>query len=185
MGIGVFAKRPNCQQFGAFLGRTIARNAEPKYVICDRDRIFDCSAFRRWVKRKGIKPPRYGAVGKHGSVAVVERLILTLKTELIRRILVPMRREAFLRELHLVQDWYNGERPHTTLGGRTPNEVYYHRRPANRRPRIEPRRDWPRRSPCAKPQTLAAGKPGDAFTIRVDFRKGRRHLPVVTLNRAA
>ena len=24
------------------------------------------------MKRKGIKPPRYGAVGKHGSIAVVE-----------------------------------------------------------------------------------------------------------------
>jgi len=30
-------------------------------------------------RRKGIKPPRYGAVGKHGSLAVIERLILTLK----------------------------------------------------------------------------------------------------------
>ncbi len=76
-------------------------------------------------------------------------------------------------------------RPHTTLGGRTPNEVYYQRRAANGRPRIEPRTKWPRGSRCAKPQTLVAGKPGDAFTIRVDFQKGRRHLPVVTLNRAA
>jgi hypothetical protein len=30
-----------------------------------------------------------------------------------------------------------------------------------------------------------AGKPGDAFTIRIDFQKRRRHLPVVTLKRAA
>jgi len=93
MGIGVFAKRPNCQQFCAFLGRTIARTAKPKYIICDRDRIFDCDAFRRWVKRKGIKPPRYGAVGKHGSVAVVERFILTMKNEFTRRIIVPLCRQ--------------------------------------------------------------------------------------------
>ena len=185
MGIGVFASRPNCQQFCAFLGRTIARTAKPKYIICDRDGIFDCRAFRRWVKRKGIKPPRYGKAGRHGSIAVVERLILSLKTECVRHIQVPLRRDKFLRELVCYQEWYNGERAHTTLGGRTPNEVYFHRRPANRRPRIEPRQKWPRGSPCAKPRTLVAGKPGDECTLRVDFQKGRRHLPVVTLKRAA
>jgi hypothetical protein len=30
-----------------------------------------------------------------------------------------------------------------------------------------------------------AGKPGDRFDVRVDFHAGRRHLPVVTLKRAA
>jgi len=185
MGIGVFTKRPNCQQFCSFLGRTIARTAKPKYLICDRDKIFDCSAFRRWVKRKGIKPPRYGAVGKHGSGAVVERFILTMKNEFTRRITVPLRRPSFLREIRCFQDWFNEHRPHTTLGGRTPNEVYFQRRPADRRPRVEPRKDWPRGSPCAQPQTLVAGKPGDRFTLRVDFQQGRRHLPIVTLQRAA
>jgi hypothetical protein len=84
MGIAVFAKRPTCRQFCAFMGRTVARTSKPKYIICDRDKIFDCNAFRRWVKRKGIKPPRYGKVGEHGSIAVVERLILSMKTECIR-----------------------------------------------------------------------------------------------------
>ena len=111
-----------------FLGRTIRRNGKPKYIVCDRDSIFDCHAFRRWVKRKGIKPPRYGKVGEHGSIAVVERLILSLKTECIRHILVPLRRDRFLRELVCYQDWFNDQRPHITLGGRTPNEVYFKRR---------------------------------------------------------
>jgi hypothetical protein len=35
MGIGVFAKRPNCREFCAFMGRTIARTAKPKYIIGD------------------------------------------------------------------------------------------------------------------------------------------------------
>ena len=185
MGISVFANRPNQRQFCAFLGRTISRTEKPKYIICDRDPIFDCDAFRRWVKRKGIKPPRYGKAGEHGSIAVVERLILSLKTECIRHILVPLRRDRFLRELVCYQDWYNEYRAHTTLGGRTPNEVYFRHRPANRRPRIEPRRNWPRGSPCAKPQTLVAGQPGDECTLRVDLQNGRPHLPVVTLQRAA
>ena len=46
-----------------------------------------------------------------------------------------------------------------TLGGKTSDEVYFHRFPANRRPRIEPRPAWPRGSPCALPHALVAGKP--------------------------
>ena len=125
------------------------------------------------------------AVGKHGSIAVVERLILTIKNEGTRRILIPQRRETFRGELVSFIDWYNEHRPHTTLDGQTPNEVYLGEQPANRRPRIEPRRRWPRRWPCAKPQALVAGKPGDCFIAEISFHAGRRHLPVVKLKRAA
>jgi transposase InsO family protein len=184
--VGVFTSRPDCRAVCAFLGRTIHRaNAAPKYIVCDRDTIFDCGAFRRWVKRKGIQPPRYGAVGKHGSIAVVERVIKSMKDECTRRILIPSRREACRRELLSFVDWYNEHRPHTTLEGRTPNEVYFGLRPANRKPRIEPRTRWPRPSPCAKPPTLVAGQPGDHFTLDIDQHEGRRHLPIVTLRRAA
>ena len=57
--------------------------------------------------------------------------------------------------------------------------------PANRPPRLEPRRRWPRGSPCAQPWALVAGKPGDRFNVRVDYHAGWRHLPVVTLKRAS
>ena len=56
---------------------------------------------------------------------------------------------------------------------------------AHRRPRIEPRERWPRGAPCAKPQTLIAGKPGQRFEMVESFHEKRRHLPVVKLNRAA
>ena len=93
LGFAVFKQQPTSSAVRAFLGRTIGRvgNA-PRYIVCDRDSIFDCDAFRRWVKRKGIKPPRYGAVGKHGGIAVVERMIKTLKDECTQRMLVPLRR---------------------------------------------------------------------------------------------
>jgi len=186
VSIGVFANHPDCRTVCDFLGRAIrGTNTAPKYIICDRDSIFDCDAFRTWVKGKEIEPPRYGAVGQHGSIAVVERLIRTIKDEATRRILVPERREAFRREILSYIDWYNEHRPHTTLAGRTPNEVYFKRYAAHRKPRIEPRPRWPRPSPCAKPQTLVAGQPGDQFTISIEAYRGRKHLPVVTLRRAA
>jgi len=186
MGVTVFNKQPTSEQVRAFLGREIHNaDATPKYIICDKDPQFWCEGFRRWCKRRGIEPPPYGAVGKHGSISVVERFIKTLKDETTRIILVPFRREAFRRELILFRDWYNEHRPHMTLEDKTPNEVYFKRREANAKPRIEPREHWPRGSPCAKPQTLVAGKPGDRFTLQVDFHEGRRYLPIVALKRAA
>ena len=186
MNVAVFATRPDCRGICGFLGRTIARaDAAPKYLICDRDAIFDCVAFRRWAKGSGIQPPRYGAVGKHGSIAVVERAIRTIKDECTRQILVPLRRQACRRELSWFTDWYNDHRPHMTLRGRTPSEVYFARRPANRAPRIESRPRWPRRSRCARPQALVAGTPGDRFTLKIERSHGRRRLPIVKLERAA
>jgi transcriptional regulator with XRE-family HTH domain len=186
MNIGAFKNKPDCRGICVFLGQTIRRcSTAPKYIICDRDSIFDCNAFRRYVKWKQIKPPRYGAVGKHGSIAVVERCILTLKDECTRKILVPYRRDTCRRHLVSFVDWYNEHRPHTTLAGKTPNEVYFGQRPAHRGPRIEPRRRWPRGSRCAMPQTLIAGQPGDRFTIELDYHRGRKHLPIVSLKRAA
>jgi transposase InsO family protein len=186
MNIGLFANRPDCRTICTFLGQTVHQaGAAPKYIVCDRESIFDCDAFRRWVKRRGIKPPRYGAVGQHGSLAVVERLILTLKNECTRRLVVPIRRADFRRELRWFTLWYNKYRPHMTLAGATPDEVYCRSIPAHRQPRIEPRKDWPRPSPCAQPRTLVAGQPGDRFSLEIDQLGRRRHLPIVSLKRAA
>ena len=185
MAFTVFAERPTSLAVRTFFGRIIARgNASPKYLVCDKDSIFWCEGFKSWCRRKGIRP-RFGAAGRHGSIAVVERFIRTMKDEGTRRILVPHRRRNLLRDLGSFVSWYNECRPHMTLAGKTPNEVYLRLRPANRRPRIEPRERWPRTSPCAKPITLIAGQPGDRFTLQVDFHDGKEHLPIVSLKRAA
>ena len=169
MGFAVFTKRPDSLSVRTFLGRTITRaKATPKYLICDKDSIFWCEAFKYWCKRKAIRP-RFGAVGKHGSIAVVERFIRTMKDEATRRILISQRKARFRSELNSFFSWYNEHRPHATLHGKTPNEVYLGLRPANRRPRIEPRKRWPRSAPCAAPRTLVAGQPGDRFALQVNF----------------
>ena len=151
MGVGTFEQQPTSLAVRAFLGRTMATvKAPPKHIVCDRGVQFDCEPFRKWCKRKGIKKPRYGAVGKKVSIAVVERVILTLKTILGCLFLIPYRRDKFREELLAAIQWYNSHRVHTTLGGRTPDEVYYRKFPTNRKPRHEPRAAWPRGSPCAK-----------------------------------
>jgi hypothetical protein len=96
MGVAAFTKQPDSQAVRNLFGRTIAQaKATPKYIVCDRGPQFDCQGFRDWCQRKGIKPPRYGALGKHGSIAVVERFILTLKCLLACLYFVPHRRDEF------------------------------------------------------------------------------------------
>jgi putative transposase len=184
IGFAVYSKHPTSRAISAFLGKATSFSAKPKYLICDQDKIFIADNFKSWLRRKHIKP-RYGAVGQHGSIAVVERFIRTMKDESLRRIIVPTKHDIMRREILYFIQWYNEARPHSTLDGRTPNEVYDGLRPANQRPRIEPRERWRRRAPCAKPRTLVAGKPGDEFTLKVSYHARRSHLPLVSLQRAA
>lgn len=109
----------------------------------------------------------------------------TIKDECARRILIPLRLDQFRHEILSVVDWYNEHRPHTTLAGQTPNAVYFERKPSQRKPRIEPRPHWPRPSLCTRPQTLVAGQPGDRFELHIELFNSKRHLPLVTLRRAA
>ena len=130
MGFTVWKTPPASQAVRQFLGTLIAKGkAAPKYIVCDKGTQFWCDGFKDWCRRKGIRP-RFGAVGQHGSIAVVERFIRTMKDRCTRVIPVPLRREAFRWELRLFFDWFNEYWAHSTLGGRTPNEVYQQRFPA-------------------------------------------------------
>jgi transposase InsO family protein len=185
MGTATFRCQPTSKQVRTFLGRTISSSgAAPKHLICDRGVQFDCHGFRRWCGRRGIKL-RYGAVGQQGSIAVVERCIRTLKEQLRMLLLIPMRAPVFRKELQFIVEWYNSMRAHAGLGGRTPDEVCYKHFPACRRPRFEPRVSWPRASPCAKPWALVRGRPGGRLELHVSYHQGRKHLPIVTLERVA
>jgi hypothetical protein len=143
-----------------------------------------CNRFKRWCKRRKIRP-RFGAIGQYGSIAFIERFIRTLKDEGLRRILVPLNQRQMRAEANAIIAWYNTCRPHTTLGGRTPDERYRRVASACRRPRWEPRPDWPSDSPCASPQVKVRGKQGIDLQLVVDFHQGRKHLPVVTLRQVA
>jgi len=71
-------------------------------------------AFRAWCALYGIRP-RFGAVGRHGSIAVLERFILSMKTEALRRILVPLGIADMRIEIARYAVWYNEHRPRSPL----------------------------------------------------------------------
>ena len=159
--------------------------AAPKYLITDSGTQFTAASFKPWCRSHDIRQRR-GAIGQHGSIAVIERFMLSLKqgcTHLLA--VIPLWQRSFQHELDLFCVWFNANRSHTTLKGATPDEVYFKRRPACRAPRFEPRAAWPRGSPCATPRTLVKGQPGASLNLSVKFLARRRHLPLVTLTRVA
>ena len=186
ISFAVFKKQPTAIEVRTFLGRAMhSTDVTPKYIISDKGPQFWNKGYKAWCQRKKIKP-RFGAIGQHGSIAIIERFNRTFKELLRLLILIPLRQQEFRSECVAILDWYNEHRPHMSLSGKTPNEVYYGVKfPSNRKPRIEPRANYPRGSPCAHPQTLVAGKPGDQFTLDIECHRGRKHLPIVKLKRVA
>ena len=185
IGFAVFKTKPSSEEVTAALDRIMFKERiRPKHMIVDQGPQFDCEHFEMiWCKAMNILP-RFGAVNKHGSIAVVERFHRTLK-DLLRLITLPEDQSLFTREVDLIVHWYNEHRPHDTLDGKTPNEVYFSRPAANEQPRLEPRKHWPRSSPCAKPHVGIEGEPGDPIIFEIDCLQQRRHLPIIRTQRAA
>ena len=183
----VLGHKPDARTLCAFFGRTIRRvGATPRYLVSDKESMFMSRGYRRWCRRRKIRI-RYGAVGKHGSIAIIERFFRTLKNECTRRIRVSFRRERMRTELGLFMGWYNGRRPHGSLDVRTPDKVYNGLVPVCEQARLELRPHWPRRSNCASPQApvdVEASRAGPPQLV-VTFVGGRRHLPIVSLRRVA
>ncbi len=177
LGFTVFKKQPTSAAVRSFLGRAIGKSKVcPKYIICDQGSQFTSDGFKAWCKRKSIRP-RYGAVHRYGSIAVIERFIKSLKDEWLRRLVISLRFEAMRHDLSAYASWFNEHRPHQALGGSTPFEVYEGRTRANQILRFEPRAKWPAR----RDEVLSCVR----LTLSVTYHHGRRHLPIIELKQAA
>jgi putative transposase len=173
IGFAVFHAPPTSSQIQQFLERAAqASGHTPRYIVTDRGRQFWCRGFKRWCTRRGIKP-RYGVLGEPASICIIERFIRSLKQECTRRLLVTFSHGAMRSELEAYATWYNRHRPHVTLGGRTPHEVFAEL-PLPRR-RYETRPRWPGRG-----ARIVKG-----LQLAVGHVAGRRHLPIIELRRVA
>ena len=185
MGFAAFNRKPSSEEVTAGLGRIMLKEGiRPKHMIIDQGPEFKCEHFEeKWCKAMNILP-RFGAVNRHGSIAVVERSHRTLK-EYLALIVVPEDQAEFEHEVGLIIYWYNECRPHDTLGGKTPNEGYFSRPAANELARLEPRERWPCGSPCATPQVDVDGQPGDPIILEIDCLEERRNFPIIRARRVA
>jgi putative transposase len=178
----LFGKEPTAAEVCGVLdaGRR-SSGTTPKYIVSDQGVQFR-DEYKAWCQRRGVKP-RFGAVGEHGSIAVLERFFRSLKTEMLRRLpWVPLTKRKLAAEVGAYVCWYHEQRPHQGLGGRTPDEVRRRTKPARERRRLEPRAAYPLRDRSA---VNTARRVTGELVLVVDHFQGRPHLPVVSLRRAA
>ena len=79
---------------------------------------------------------------------------------------MPLRFEAMRKELSAYISWFNEHRPHQALDGCTPREIYEDRT-----------------SQCPMGERVVALDTG--LVLSVTYHEGRRHLPIIELQRAA
>ena len=183
MGFAIFKTQPTADDICQAMDRICAENGvKPKYFVSDKGVQFNSHDFRKWCSDNGVKN-RYGAVAKHGSIAVTERVIESLKYEYLNRIIVPLTQNEMGSEVRSYFAWYNEHRPHMRHLGKTPNEIYFGRRAANTLPRIEPRKYAKHSTPCASPRMCIRGKAGVNVKLVLDFVNGNRLLPIVKIEK--
>ncbi|UCC68497.1 MAG: transposase [Armatimonadota bacterium] len=95
----------------------------PRHLITDQEGVFISDVFRDLLIRWDLKQ-RFGAVGQHGSIAVTERAILTLKQEWLKRVPVIRGLDHLSQLLGDFEIYYNEYRGHARLGGAIPSVIY-------------------------------------------------------------
>ncbi len=105
------------------LESAIEKYGPPKHLISDQGSVFTGEVFAELLNKYKIKH-RLGAVGKHGSIAVTERVNKTLKYEWLRRVAIIKGIDHLAELCDEFQLWYNHWRPHMTLDGLRPDDVY-------------------------------------------------------------
>ncbi len=119
---------PNAAWIIDALERAIEFHGPPKHIISDQARVFVGGAFADLLERWHIKP-RFGAIGKHGSIAVTERVIKTLKVEWLHRVPLIRGFDHLTQLCFEYRCWYNTWRPHMSREGARPDDVFYDRKP--------------------------------------------------------
>jgi putative transposase len=169
LSVWVFSKEASAGEIARFVSKAARRHGRPTHFISDHARCFTGGTFRRKLLRLEVKQ-RFGAVGKKGSIALIERLWRTLKDALGLRLLRPSAAEDLAATVELGLLHYAHFRPHQALGGATPAEMYFGRTPAHLSA-IPPPRDRPGEGTMDSP-------------FRVEYLDAERLLPVL-VQRAA
>jgi transposase InsO family protein len=114
----VFFQEPSGRDIAKLLTRTARRFGPPRHSVSDQGAQLKSEPFRTALARLGIKH-RYGAIGRTGSIAIIERFFRTLKTITGFRWRPPLLRRALENRLSLAFRYYLWLRPHQGLAGPT------------------------------------------------------------------
>lgn len=114
---------PNAGMVINALEAAFVNMGKPKHLISDHGSVFTSAAFREFIDSNRVKI-RYGAIGEHGSIAVTERVIETLKYEWLKKVAIIRGYRHLERLCCEFTEWYNVWRPHEFLASATPATVF-------------------------------------------------------------
>ncbi len=165
----VFRREPRARDLARLVENAATTYGTPRHFVSDQGTQFTAAAFRKTLGRLAVRH-RFGAVGKTGSIALIERLWRTLKELLKLRQLPPLLARDLRDRLRLGLLYYACLRPHQNLGGATPAETYFRITPAHTGA-VHPPRGRPGQRPRASP-----------FQIR--YLDPERRLPILVRSAA-
>jgi transposase InsO family protein len=119
---------PNAGWVYEVLESTISKYGAPKHIISDQAKVFTGDVFEDLLDKYHMKQ-RLGAIGKHGSICVSERVNKTLKYEWLKHVPFIKSFDHLAKLCDRFEQWYNTWRPHMALDGHRPDDVYYDRNP--------------------------------------------------------
>jgi len=160
----LFPGEPGAAAIAALFSQAAARFGSPRHFVSDQGSQFTASIFRQLLAQFAVSH-RFGAVGKTGSIALIERFWRTLKDKLALRTFKPLLLADLSKRLELGLYYYACHRPHQALGGATPAEIYFGKTPAHLSALPAPR---------GRPEEDTGKLP-----IRIAFLDPERRLPIL------
>ena len=176
VAVRLLKNNPSAKAMAAFLTHAVnVAGIAPTHLITDQGVAFK-GAFQRWCVRNSVQL-RYGAIGKHGSIAVIERFFRSLKQEFLRRIFIPLSPQRMMQAITAYATWFNLHRPHQAHHGRTPADVLFgDNTPAQV---IEPRAKYSiPLDDIGRPTRIRVKH----MALSVTYHDGHRLLPVLQLH---
>ncbi|MCK6481123.1 MAG: DDE-type integrase/transposase/recombinase [Planctomycetes bacterium] len=106
VAIGVGAGEPPAAFAVRFLREAVDRAGVPGWVVTDRGRQFTSGAFTKALRRRGIRR-RFGAIGRSGSIALIERFWRSMKMENARALFLYRPLRSIEEDVANYARWFN------------------------------------------------------------------------------
>jgi transposase InsO family protein len=120
----IFSKEPTSEEIAALVDESTTRYGKPRHFVTDRGSQFTGEPFVSTLSGLGILQ-RFGAVGRTGSIAIIERFWRTLKEMLDVKFRPPLSITHLEDRVDRALFYYATLRPHQGLAGATPTEMYF------------------------------------------------------------
>lgn len=160
----VFEKAPTARETTALFRKAVRFYGPPPHFVSDQGRQFTAQGFKQTLVRFAVAQ-RFGAIGRSGSIALIERFWRSLKEALSLRFAGPLTREDLEQRVFYALAFYGHHRPHQGLGGATPAEAFLGLEPAHLKAVHPPR-----------------GRPGESVGVapfRVEFLDADERFPII------